>query len=129
HVDVVPLKGGQPAAAPVKTDVDVAVVDKPAIDKPVSDKPASVDPAEDVPAKPVKSDKVAVAEPKDVDTPKPAVEPVPLPAPRLLYTSKEGKLLNFDKTANDFLVLPWRAEVKPHDRLACPEPFRADFLV
>ncbi len=63
---------------------------------------------------------------------KPVVEPEEaplakmLPAQKLARVSKEGILLRFDATANDFIVLPRGAELKTGDRLACPEPFRAD---
>ncbi len=66
---------------------------------------------------------------------KPAVEPdeAPLakvlPAQKLARISKDGILLRFDSEAHDFVVLPKGAELKSGDRLACPEPFRADFVV
>ncbi len=66
---------------------------------------------------------------------KPTVEPdeAPLakvlPAQKLARVSKEGILLRFDTEAHDFVVLPRGAELKAGDRLACPEPFRADLVV
>ena len=66
---------------------------------------------------------------------KPAVEPdeAPLakvlPAQKLVRVSKDGILLRFDSEAHDFVVLPKGAELKSGDRLACPEPFRADLVV
>ncbi len=56
-------------------------------------------------------------------------DPQPLPAIRLQYISKEGVLLHFDDEKSDFVAMPRRAEIKAGDRIACPEPFRADLVV
>ena len=86
-----------------------------------------------VPAKPVKP---LPTPPQPVEPAnKPAVEPdeAPLvkllPAQKLVRVSKDGILLRFDSEAHDFVVLPKGAELKSGDRLACPEPFRADLVV
>ena len=85
------------------------------------------------PAKPVKP---LPTPPQPVEAVnKPVVEPdeAPLakvlPAQKLARVSKEGILLRFDTEAHDFVVLPRGAELKAGDRLACPEPFRADLVV
>lgn len=85
---------------------------------------------------PLNSDVVGDAPPKRV-TPKPAEPPVPnnldeppaLLARKVLYVSKEGVLLHFVDAKNDFFAMPRRSEIKPGDRLVCPEPFRADFTI
>ncbi len=85
---------------------------------------------------PLDADVVVDVPPKRV-TPKPVEPPVPndvavvpaMPARKILYLSKEGVLLHLDDAKSDFLPLPRRAAIKARDRLACPEPFRADFVV
>lgn len=87
------------------------------------------DDAEDLsPPKPTtRSNKnTAVAKP---DAAPPITAPEVLPARKLVYQSKEGRLLHFEPAINDFVVLPLRTEVKPNDRLVSPEPFRADLVV
>ena len=85
------------------------------------------------PAKPVKP---LPTPPQPVEpVNKPAVEPEEaplanvLPAQKLTRISKDGILLRFDSEAHDFLVLPRGAALKTGDRLACPEPFRADLVI
>ncbi len=67
--------------------------------------------------------------PDSEDVPVQAVEPKTLAPLRMLYTARDGRLLHWDTRLADFLVLPNRSELRPNDRLACPEPFRADIVV
>ncbi len=67
--------------------------------------------------------------PKLVEPPAPNNAAPALPARKVLYLSKEGVLLHFDEAKHDFFAMPRRSEIKPGDRIACPEPFRADFMV
>ena len=69
--------------------------------------------------------------PKTVDPPAPnnPEGPPSLSARKILSVSKEGVLLHFDLAKNDFFAMPRRSEIKPGDRIVCPEPFRADFII
>ncbi len=65
-----------------------------------------------------------------VTPPEPETVPVKLmPSQKLSRVSKEGIVLRFEPEAGDFLVLPRVVQLKIGDQLACPEPFRADFMI
>jgi hypothetical protein len=99
------------------------------IEKPIAD------PAATVPTEPVR--------PTVKPAPKTLVEPTvdglpaqPKPPPLKLLpplpvrsTTRDGILLRFVPEVADFMVVPGPIELVPGDRLACPEPFRADFSV
>jgi hypothetical protein len=112
-----------PAASVKPSNVRIAPkvlpVNEPAPDlelvKPAKSAPAPVQPAE-VAAKPN-------AEPDE------ALPVKLMPAQKLARVSKDGILLRFDSEANDFVVFPRGADLRPGDRLACPEPFRTDLIV
>jgi len=96
------------------------------------------DPATDVPepvAKPIRTKPDgAVATPpqpvQPVNPPETDTVPVKLmPAQKLSRVSKEGIVLRFEPEVSDFLALPRVVQLKVGDQLACPEPFRADFLI
>ena len=90
----------------------VALDNKPNRTKPVAVVPTPPQPAEAV-------------NPPEPDTP-----PVKLmPTQKLSRVSKEGIVLRFEPEADDFLVLPRVVLLKAGDHLACPEPFRADFMI
>lgn len=55
--------------------------------------------------------------------PEPAAPGKSIPAPEILYSSREGLLARKDETG--WLVLSHRAAIHPGDRLACPEPYSA----
>jgi hypothetical protein len=103
---------------------------------PPADLPETNTPAEMPP------DSVATVEPApaDVATPnaEPVVEPPPadVPAevaaanlPRVMYTSVEGILLQYQSEANDWVVLPRRALMHPNDWIASPDPFTSELTV
>ncbi len=65
-----------------------------------------------------------------VNPPEPDAVPAKLmPSQKLSRVSKEGIVLRFEPEAGDFLVLPRVVQLKVGDQLACPEPFRADFMI
>lgn len=90
----------------------------PALDtKPERTKSAGAAPTPPQPAEPVN--------PPDPDTPPAKL----MPPQKLSRVSKEGIVLRFEPEAGDFLVLPRVVQLKIGDQLACPEPFRADFMI
>lgn len=89
----------------------------------VNDEPLNSDTVGDLPPKRV------TPQPADPPVPENADEPPALAARKVLYVSKEGVLLHFAEAKNDFFAMPRRSEIKPGDRLVCPEPFRADFTL
>lgn len=114
---------------PVK---NVAVTSSPKNELPDLDAGTQVAEAEPLPKKLPRKEKPVVIEnaaPPKADAAPAQAEPVTLPATKMMYTSKEGILLHFDKSVNDFVVLPRRAELRPGDRLASPDPFRADIMI
>ncbi len=100
----------------------------------IPDRPVAAAVSNDPLVKPAKPENLnnAAAKP-DVateDVSSKQAEPVPLSASKIVYHVKnEGVLLHFDNAVGDFLRLPRRTELKANDRLACPEPFRSDFVV
>ncbi len=83
-------------------------------------KPANPLPA---PPKPPEVVKPPVVEPDEAP-------PVKLQPPKkLARISKDGVLLRFDHEANDFVVFPRGADLKPGNRFACPDPFRVDLMI
>lgn len=67
---------------------------------------------------------------KPANPPEPDVVPAKLmPSQKLSRVSKDGIVLRFEPEAGDFLVLPRVVQLKVGDQLACPEPFRADFMI
>lgn len=94
----------------------------PTVETPQDAKPARTKPAGTIPIPP------QPAEP--VNPPEPDVVPVKLMPPlKLSRASKEGIVLRFEPEVEDFLVLPRVVQLKVGDLLACPEPFRADFVI
>lgn len=128
----------QPAAAP-----QVAQTERPASTRPNNIRVAPKELDDEPPAKePVASEPPPVTKPPrtkpvaDIPKPQPAEPPEPDAAPvkrmpplKLARVSKEGVVLRFEPEANDFLVLPRVVQLKNGDQLACPEPFRADFVI
>jgi hypothetical protein len=95
----------------------------------------STDPAATVPTEPVrpavKPAPQTLVEPT-VGDPSAQPEPAPLklmPTLPVRSTTRDGILLRFVPDVADFMVVPGPIELVPGDRLACPEPFRADFTV
>lgn len=94
----------------------------PTVEEPQDTKPTRTKPAGTIPAPP------QPAEP--VNPPEPDAVPVKLMPPlKLSRVSKEGIVLRFENEVEDFLVLPRVVQLKVGDLLACPEPFRADFVI
>ena len=94
----------------------------PTVEAPVGTKPARTKPVAALPTPP------QPVEP--VNPPEPDAPPLKLMPPlKLERVSKEGIVLRFNPDAKDFLVLPRAAQVQAGDQLACPEPFRADFVI
>lgn len=94
----------------------------PTVEGPPETKPARTKPAGTIPIPP------PPAEP--VNPPEPEAVPVKLMPPlKLSRASKEGIVLRFEPEVEDFLVLPRVVQLKAGDLLACPEPFRADFVI
>lgn len=89
----------------------------PPVAKPSRTKPVGAVPIPQQPAEPV-------------NPPEPDAPPMKLmPSQKLSRVSKEGIVLRFEPEASDFLVLPRVVQLKVGDQLACPEPFRADFMI
>ncbi|MBC7818690.1 MAG: hypothetical protein IAG10_17510 [Planctomycetaceae bacterium] len=118
---------------PQIAQLDPAISNKPRDVRVVAPKELPEIEPEFAPAKPVKPLSTPPQPAEAVN--KPAVEPDEAPlakvmtAQKLARVSKDGILLRFDSEAHDFVVCPRGAELKPGDRLACPEPFRADLMV
>ena len=93
-------------------DVPPALDTKPGRTKPASTVPTPPQPAE------------------SPNPPEPDAVPAKLmQAQKLSRVSKEGIVLRFEPEAEDFLVLPRVVQLEVGDQLACPEPFRADFMI
>ena len=68
---------------------------------------------------------IAAVNPADPDAP-----PVKLMPPlKITRVFRDGIALRFEPEVHDYLVLPRAVELNAEDHLACPEPFRADFLI
>lgn len=134
----VPGEVADPDAAVAATGPD-AINPAPPPDLPELD-PDSDDPAEMAanaaatvePAPPAVPDGTAPVEPQPIVTEQP-VQPAPaIPAanlPRVMYTSVEGVLLQYQEESNDWGVLPRRALIHPGDWIASPEPFFSELTV
>lgn len=125
------------ATAVATTDPD-AINPAPPPDVPELD-PEAGDPAEMAanaaatvePAPPATPDEPARVEPQ----PAAVEQPVPAHAipvanlPRVMYTSVQGVLLQYQEENNDWGVLPRRALLHPGDWVASPEPFFSELTV
>ncbi len=112
----------------------VAQVDPFASRKPLNvrvDSSTELSESEPVPVAPPPVTKPSRTQPAEpVNPPEPDVVPAKLmPSQKLSRVSKEGIVLRFEPEAGDFLVLPRVVQLRVGDHLACPEPFRADFLI
>lgn len=120
-------------------DQQIAQVDPSVPSKPQNVRVASLkelpesEPGPEAPAldtKPVSTVPTPLQSAEAVNPPEPEAVPVKLlPSQKLLRVSKEGIVLRFEPEARDFLVLPRVVQLKVGDQLACPEPFRADFMI
>lgn len=108
----------------------------PPADLPENEAPAVEMPAETVvrveppPGEPPAESAPPTAAP--VAEPAPAADAAAVPAldlPRVMYTSVDGILLQYQAEANDWIVLPRRALVHPSDWIASPEPFASELTV
>jgi hypothetical protein len=71
-------------------------------------------------------DAVSVVEAPPGEVP---VEAAAANLPRVMYTSVEGILLQYQPEANDWGVLPRRALVHPNDWIASPDPFSSELAI
>lgn len=95
--------------------------------------PLTVEPRLDTKQERPKPAKTIPAPPSQTETINP-VEPdvVPaklMPVQKITRVYKEGVVLRFEPEAGDFVALPHVVELTVGDLLACPEPFRSDFLI
>lgn len=93
--------------------------------------PDSEQPTEPTAGRPKPNSVVPIPpKPETVALPDPDAPPVKLmPALKVSRVFKDGITLRFEPESHDYLVLPRVVQLKTGDRLACPEPFRADFTI
>jgi hypothetical protein len=112
---------------------DAGIDPKPPADAPgVNDKqpPVKVDDAKPpVPMPPAKGKQPPVVAKVDPPEKKPKPEIPVVVGPTVRYVSTKGILLRYDKTADDWFVLPENSVVPPGVRIAIPQPFSAEFEV